>query len=117
MQAMSNILYHGTSSRRFRKIVEDGEIRPAPFGDKHVSLSRSRDIAMRFAELACDADECDYGEECECVVFEFDEAKLRAEFTLSDFESVNAYDDEQEVACLEAIPVSYVVRLERGCKP
>ena len=106
-------LFHGTSERRFRQIIADGIIRCAPYGDRHVSTSRSVDVARHFAEMACDADECDHGHCGRRVVFAIDmEGLMRAGYGLREFVSENSYDDEQEMACLDDIPVAYVSRIE-----
>ena len=49
---MDDILYHGTSTANWDRILNDGAMMPGPFGHQHVSLTRDPQVARYFAELA-----------------------------------------------------------------
>lgn len=92
------LLYHAT--RHGSKIMSDGVIHPAEYGDKHVSLTTSFEFAEYWSRLDRDDDD-GYG-----TVFVLDRASMEASFyPLIDFKSEGAMYDEFEVACSEPINI------------
>lgn len=54
-----DILFHGTSTRRWRRIQKDGLLRVAPVGLRVISMSEDPRVALHFAEMAVFGDRYD----------------------------------------------------------
>lgn len=53
------VLYHGTSTARLKRILEDGRLRKATVGDQKIALTTERSVAEYFACNAVFADKHD----------------------------------------------------------
>jgi hypothetical protein len=54
------VLYHGTSTTRLKRIIEDGRLRRATRGDQKIPLTTQRSVAEYFACNAVFADKHDH---------------------------------------------------------
>src|SRR5215467_9126924 len=57
------VLYHGTSTLRLKRILEDGRLRRATVGDQKIALTTERSVAEYFACNAVFADRHDHPDE------------------------------------------------------
>lgn len=107
-------LYHGTSLHRYKQIVQDGFICPAPIGEPHLSMSTEKNVAEYFANLATNWSDDPV---TESVILELDMSELEKDgFELHPFSSPvwgdGECDWECEIISLVEIPTSYTVRVE-----
>jgi hypothetical protein len=129
------VLYHGTSTARLKRILEDGRLRKATVGDQKISLTTERSVAEYFACNAVFADKHDHpDEESSPVVLVLDgEGLLAFNYNLvpfsdpywrdgeSDWENeIECWDDieplEEVLMAVEPVPTErYQVLIERGC--
>ena len=73
------VLYHGTSTARLKRILEDGRLRKATVGDQKIALTTERSVAEYFACNAVFGDKRNYpGEESSPVVLVLDGEGLLA---------------------------------------
>lgn len=93
-------LYHGT--RYPNAVVDSDTLKVAPYGDKHVSLTRDFNVALYWASLERDDDEGMGG----VVIIERD--ILNGFSHLEPFVSGEGCEDEHEEACKSDIPLSLV---------
>lgn len=113
------ILYHGTTERNFDQMTRDGFIKPAPQGDEHVSLSRSVSVALYFAEMAAAGSDMQSGS---LMILAVDSDAMEArglrhgEFS-SEVWGDGECDWEQEVACLDPIPMEIVTVYHKSENP
>ena len=71
------MLYHGTSTARLKRILEDGRLRKATVGDQKIALTTERSVAEYFACNAVFADKHDHPDaESSPVVLVLDGAGL-----------------------------------------
>ena len=133
-EATSWILYHGTSTARLNRILEDGRLRRSPFGDQKIALTTERSVAEYFACNAVSGEKYDNpGEESSPVVLVLDgEGLLELNYNLVSFsdpilgrrgvrlgkrDSVLGPLDEVLMA-VEPVPSArYQVFIERGDMP
>jgi hypothetical protein len=128
------VLYHGTSTARLKRILEDGRLRRPTFGDQKISLTTERSVAEYFACNAVFGDKRNYpDEESSPVVLVFDgEGLLADNYNLvpfsdpywgdgeSDWENeIECWDDieplEEVLMAVEPVPSErYQVLVERG---
>jgi hypothetical protein len=74
------VLYHGTSTARLKRILEDGRLRRATTGDQKIALTTERSVAEYFACNAVFADKHDRpDQESSPVVLVLDGAGLLAD--------------------------------------
>jgi len=100
----TTVLYHGTSSVRWRSIQTDGLLKRAPYGDLHVSLTDDIDVARYWTMIACSSEEGGTP-----VVLKVDAAGLPTKAFSSRVWGEGACDWESETACMVDVPVSRVV--------
>lgn len=106
---MSEVLYHGTTTKRWAAIQEVGAILPARIGVKVVSMTTERKVADYFADNSASFDKCG------TVILQIDRAALEKDgFVLEEFSDPvwgdGECDWEKEVACETPIPLIYVTR-------
>jgi hypothetical protein len=129
------VLYHGTSTARLKRILEDGRLRKATVGDQKIALTTERSVAEYFACNAVFGDRHDRpNEESSGVVLVLDgEGLLALNFDLAEFRDPIWGDGEcnweNEIECwdesepleevlmgVEPIPAErYRDFIERGC--
>jgi hypothetical protein len=130
------VLYHGTSTARLKRILEDGRLRTSGTDDPKISLTTERSVAEYWAYLAVFGDRRNHpGEDSSEVVLVIDgEGLLELNYDLSAFSDPiwgdGECDWENEIACwddiepleevlmaVEPVPTErYQVLIERGCE-
>jgi hypothetical protein len=128
------VLYHGTSTARLKRILEDGRLRRATTGDQKIALTTERSVAEYFACNAVSADKHDHPDaESSPVVLVLDGAGLLVlNYKLVPFSDpiwgdgecaweneVECWDDieplEEVLMAVEPLPPEqYQVLIERG---
>ena len=79
MRTPNGVLYHGTSTARLKRILEDGRLRRATVGDQKIALTTERSAAEYSACNAVFGDKHDHpDEESSAVVLALDGAGLLA---------------------------------------
>ena len=129
------VLYHGTSTARLKRILEDGRLRKATVGDQKIALTTERSVAEYFACNAVSADNHDHPDaESSPVVLVLDGAGLLVlNYKLVPFSDpiwgdgecdweneIECWDDieplEEVLMAVEPVPTErYQVLIERGC--
>jgi hypothetical protein len=129
------VLYHGTSTARLKRILEDGRLRRATTGDQKIALTTERSVAEYFACNAVFGDKHDHPDaESSPVVLVLDGAGLLAlNYNLVPFSDpywaegecdweneIECWDDiepfEEVLLATEPVPTErYQVLIERGC--
>jgi hypothetical protein len=128
------VLYHGTSTARLKRILEDGRLRRATIGDQKIALTTERSVAEYFACNAVFADKHDHpDEESSPVVLVLDgEGLMALNYNLVPFSDpvwgegecdweneIECWDDieplEEGLIAVEPVPPErYQVFIERG---
>jgi hypothetical protein len=128
------VLYHGTSTARLKRILQDGRLRRPTIGDQKIALTTERSVAEYFAFNAVFGDKRNYpGEESSPVVLVLDgEGLLALNYNLVPFSDPywgeGECDWENEIECWDDIepleevlmavepvpPARYQVLIERG---
>ena len=129
------VLYHGTSTARLKRSLEDGRLRTSGTGDPKISLTTKRSVAEYWACHAVYGDRHDRPDEdsSEVVLVLDGEALLELDYDLNAFNDPiwgeGECDWENEIACWDDIepleevlmavepvpPERYQVLIERGC--
>lgn len=107
---MSDLLYHGTTLKRWAGIQEVGAIMPARTGVKMVSMTTKREVADYFANNSNSYDKTG------TVILQIDANALEKDgYVLEEFSDPvwgeGQCDWENEVICETQIPLSYVTRV------
>jgi hypothetical protein len=103
------VLYHGTSTARLKRILEDGRLRRATIGDQKIALTTERCVAEYFACNAVFTDKHDHpDEESGPVVLVLDgEGLLALNYNLVPFSDPvwgdGECDWENEIECWDDI--------------
>lgn len=103
-KAPMTVLYHGTSSVRWRSIQADGLLKTAPYGDRHVSLTDDLEVARYWTRMACLSEEGGTP-----VVLKVDVDGLPTQAFSSQVWGEGACDWESETACMVDIPVERII--------
>lgn len=98
------VLYHGTSSVRWRSIKADGLLKRAPYGDLHVSLTDDLEVARYWTMIACSSEEGGTP-----VILKVDATGLPTEAFSSLVWGEGACDWESETACMADVSVDRIV--------
>ena len=101
-------LFHGTNSTRLELIQKEGRINPAPFGDRHVSMTDCPEVAAYFANLAASADEGSVP-----IILVIDPAKVDVEPFSSSVWGDGRCDWERELASLKPVALDSITKIER----
>jgi hypothetical protein len=93
-----NPIYHGTCYSE--KIIKEGFIKVAPYGDKHISFSTKVEVAEYFARLPRDSEDNSEGK---IAIFVIERPINAVDFVSQSFGDGIDLSDECEVAVIENI--------------